>query len=177
MSTTRGPLPSEFPPCVHRTQSMGFWDGEDEHGHRVGGYLRCYGCGLRSHLRPLDRGVDPEDCHACRKQPTQGTLDSLPQTVIEAAFAAYAVVRADGWSPGARHVDGPWASAMGAISQEVRERLEELIGQNAFPAEQREEYLAGAAITRGLILGWCLCEAVKAEGARIEETLQAEGAT
>jgi len=158
-STTRGPLPEEFPTCGHRIQSLGFWDGQDaKTGRRTGGRLRCYHCDLAEGLEGI---ATPEKCRACRELPSQGTFDALSAEIIEAAVRRYCQAF-DLWPKGVRSEASPWAQALGALKDEVRKRGDELQAQGAFVAGEREDYFSGAALTRGMILGWCLCEAAKA---------------
>lgn len=155
---TRGPAPEEFPPCGHRQMSLGFWDGEDpQTGRRVGGRLRCYSCDLKE---GIEAGVTPERCRACRETPTLGTLDSLSPEMLDRALRLYCSAF-EQWPKGVRTETGEWVQALGAIRAEVRERADQLQEQGELDPDRREEHLTGAAIVRGLILGWCLRDAMK----------------
>jgi hypothetical protein len=66
------------------------------------------------------------------------------------------------WQKGIAVRTDPWSQATGGIASEVRARADVLQAEGLFPAADREEYLTNSAVVRGLLLGWCLCEAAKA---------------
>jgi len=145
-----------FPKCRHRTSHEMFWDGVDnETGRRVGDVSHYPACNLR------DGPIDEATCAACRSLPTQATFEALTEEQIEAAVRRYCEAF-DLWPKGVRSEAGPWAQALGALKDEVRKRADELQAEGAFSAEAREEYLSGAALVRGMMLGWCLGKAAVA---------------
>lgn len=139
--------------CRYRKLSAAFLDGVDpKTGKRTG----CSGtmpyCELLGSRSPF---LSVEECEVCRGLPTPATLEALSADVIAEAMVEYEAAR-EFWPKGVQMATGEYTTAMTLIRDEVLARADELAASGDIQEVDREELLVGAALMRGIMLGWCL---------------------